>query len=107
MGLLGNVCVVADVLREVKRDLPSGYYQELPRLTVGPLAGYPRILALGLGLVAHTDSSLNEPQVREFVRAYQSGTPARLAHVIISCNILHNYLQYICSTSSKSGGHSK
>lgn len=57
---------------EVKRDLPAGYYQELPRLTIGPLAGYPRILALALGLIAHSDSSLNETQLRELVRAYQS-----------------------------------
>jgi len=70
--LLDNYFVVEDVLREVKRDLPAGYYQELPRLTVGPLAGYPRILALALGLIAHSDSSLNETQIREMVRAYQS-----------------------------------
>lgn len=70
--LLDNFFVVEDVLREVKRDLPAGYYRELPRLTVGPAAGYPRILAIAMGLVAHSDSSLNEHQIREFVRAYQA-----------------------------------
>src|SRR5262245_11305084 len=79
--LLDNFFVVEDVLREVKRDLPTGYYKELPRLTVGPLAGYPRILALGLGLVAHTDSSLNEHQVREFVRAYQTVAPLTIGEL--------------------------
>ncbi|MFL5329964.1 MAG: GH36-type glycosyl hydrolase domain-containing protein [Gemmataceae bacterium] len=79
--LLDNFFVVEDVLREVKRDLPTGYYKELPRLTVGSLAGYPRILALGLGLVAHTDSSLNEHQVREFVRAYQSVAPLTIGEL--------------------------
>jgi cyclic beta-1,2-glucan synthetase len=70
--LLDNYFVVEDVLREVRRDLPAGYYRELPRLTVGPLAGFPRTLALAVGLVVHTDSSLNESQVRDFVRSYQA-----------------------------------
>src|SRR5437773_2665245 len=48
--LLDNYFVVEDVLREVRRDLPTGYYRELPRLTVGPLSGFPRTLALAVGL---------------------------------------------------------
>jgi cyclic beta-1,2-glucan synthetase len=70
--LLDNFFVVEDVLREVRRDLPAGFYQELPRLTVGPLVGFPRTLALAVGLVVHTDSSLSEAQVRDFVRSYQA-----------------------------------
>lgn len=70
--LLDNFFVVEDVLREVRRDLPAGYYRELPRLTVGPLVGFPRTLAMAVGLVVHTDSSLSEAQVRDFVRSYQA-----------------------------------
>src|SRR5262245_47973963 len=58
--LLDNFYIVQDVLLEVRQDLPRGYYRELPKLTHGPLAGYPRTYALALGLVAHTDSSLSE-----------------------------------------------
>lgn len=79
--LLDNFFVVEDVLREVKRDLPANYYRELPRLTIGPMKGYPRILALAMGLVAHSDSSLNEHQIREFVRAYQAVRPLTIGEL--------------------------
>ncbi|MBX7106588.1 MAG: hypothetical protein K1X57_21105 [Gemmataceae bacterium] len=79
--LLDNFFVVEDVLREVTRDLPVGYYSELPRLTVGPLAGYPRILALAIGLVAHSDSSLSESQIRDFVKAYQAEKPLTIGEL--------------------------
>src|SRR5258708_2780823 len=55
--LLDNFHIVADTLREVRHDLPRGYYQELPKLTGGPLDGLPRVYALALELIAHTDSS--------------------------------------------------
>ena len=41
--LLDNFYIVEDVLREVKHDLPRGYYTKLPRLAARPLAGYPRL----------------------------------------------------------------
>src|SRR4051812_34435145 len=43
--LLDNFYVIEEVLREVQQDLPRGFYKELPKLTTGPLARYPRIYA--------------------------------------------------------------
>ncbi len=60
--LVDNYPVIDDVLREIKQDLPSGYDAELPKLAVEPLEGYPRVFALALALVAHTDSGLDEAQ---------------------------------------------
>src|SRR5262249_19527809 len=41
----------------------------------GPLAGFPRVYALALALIAHTDSSLDETNITRFVQAYQTVTP--------------------------------
>jgi cyclic beta-1,2-glucan synthetase len=73
--LLDNFYILRDVLREVRQDLPRGYYKELPKLTAGQLAGDPRTYALAVGLIAHTDSNLSEPQLIRFVQAFQSVTP--------------------------------
>jgi cyclic beta-1,2-glucan synthetase len=70
--LLDNFYIIEDVLRSVRHDLPGGYYAELPRLTAGPLAGLPRVYALALGLIAHTDSSLSDAPLLQYTRAYQS-----------------------------------
>src|SRR5713226_6743999 len=43
--LVDNFHIVEDQLREIRQDLPKGYYHELPKLAAGPLAGYPRVYA--------------------------------------------------------------
>ncbi|HEY2158821.1 MAG TPA: hypothetical protein VGH33_24530, partial [Isosphaeraceae bacterium] len=65
--LVDNYPVIDDVLREIKQDLPSGYDAELPKLAVEPLEGYPRVFALALALVAHTDSGFDEARITRFV----------------------------------------
>jgi cyclic beta-1,2-glucan synthetase len=70
-----NFHIVEDQLREVREDLPVGYYRELPKLESGDLAGYPRIYALALALIAHTDSHLDAETLRRFIRAYQQRAP--------------------------------
>jgi cyclic beta-1,2-glucan synthetase len=83
--LLDNFHIVEDVLRNIRHDLPPGYYSELPVLrddpSWGPLAGLPRIYALALTLVAHTGSSLDEGQILHFVRAYQSVAPLTIGEL--------------------------
>src|SRR5215213_4184259 len=69
--LLDNFYVIEDVLREVKTDLPRGYYDELPALAAGPWAGLPRVYALAVALISHTDSHLDDAQVLRFARAFQ------------------------------------
>jgi cyclic beta-1,2-glucan synthetase len=72
--LLDNFHIIEESLREIREDLPQGYYTKLPKLAVGPLAGYPRVYALSLSLIAHTDSGLDEDNILRFVQAYQSVT---------------------------------
>jgi cyclic beta-1,2-glucan synthetase len=73
--LLDNYHIVADALREVRHDLPRGYYKKLPKVASGPFAGYPRVYPLALELIAHTDSSLDEQNITRFVKAYQTVRP--------------------------------
>jgi cyclic beta-1,2-glucan synthetase len=70
--LLDNYVVVEDVLREVRTDLPRGYYDELP---LAPDGGFPRVYALAVALVSHTDSHLDDATVLRFARAYQEVSP--------------------------------
>ena len=73
--LLDNFFVIEDVLREVRTDLPSGYYDELPVVTDGPWTGYPRVYALAVTLITHTDSHLEDGQVLRFAKAFQAVAP--------------------------------
>jgi cyclic beta-1,2-glucan synthetase len=79
--LLDNFHIVEEALREVRHDLPPGYYTKLPKLARGPLAGFPRVYALALSLIAHTDSSLDEEHVLRFVQAYQEVRPLTIGEL--------------------------
>jgi cyclic beta-1,2-glucan synthetase len=79
--LLDNFYIIEDVLREVRHDLPRGYYRELPKLADGPLRGFPRVYALALTLIAHTDSSLDEEHIARSVEAYQSVAPLTIGEL--------------------------
>ena len=54
--LLDNYHLVERQIREIREDLPPGYYRQLPKLAEGPFAGYPRVFGVAWAFVAHTDS---------------------------------------------------
>ncbi|HEY1615777.1 MAG TPA: glucoamylase family protein [Rhizomicrobium sp.] len=69
--LLDNFHVVDEQIREIKQDLPPGYYRKLPKLADGPLKGFPRVFGVAWAIVAHTDSALDLERLTRFVEAYQ------------------------------------
>jgi cyclic beta-1,2-glucan synthetase len=69
--LVDNFHIVEEQLREIRQDLPQSYYRKLPKLSDGDLTGYPRIYAVALGLVSHTDCRLDLDTLKRFIRAYQ------------------------------------
>src|SRR5262245_16552862 len=73
--LLDNFFVIEEVLREVRKDLPRGYYDELPVVTTGPWGGLPRIYALAVALITHTDSHLEDGSILRFVKSFQEVAP--------------------------------
>jgi cyclic beta-1,2-glucan synthetase len=79
--LLDNFYIIEEVLREVRHDLPRGYYRQLPELRSGPWAGYPRVYSVALALIAHTDSLLDEAHITCCVEAYQSVTPLTIGEL--------------------------
>src|SRR6059036_317156 len=79
--LVDNFHVVDEQLREIRDDLPPGFYRELPKLAEGPLAGYPRVYGIAWAFVAHTDSRLDPESLRRFVRAYQRVQPLTIGEL--------------------------
>ena len=69
--LLDNFHVVDEQVREIKDDLPPGFYRLLPKLIDGPLAGYPRVFGIAWAVVAHSDSAFDIEKLTRFVEAYQ------------------------------------
>jgi cyclic beta-1,2-glucan synthetase len=79
--LLDNFHIIADALREVRTDLPPGYYRRLPKLAAGPLVGYPRVFGIAWALIAHTDSALDVQRLTRLVDAYQRVQPLTIGEL--------------------------
>jgi cyclic beta-1,2-glucan synthetase len=76
-----NFHIVEEQIREIKQDLPKSYYDELPKLAEGELKGYPRVYAIALAIIAHTDSRLDGEMVRRFIRAFQQRSPLTIGEL--------------------------
>ena len=79
--LLDNFHLVEQQLRQIKDDLPPGYYRQLPKLKDGPFGGYPRVFGLTWAYVAHTDSLMSAPILARYVRAYQQVQPLMIGEL--------------------------
>jgi cyclic beta-1,2-glucan synthetase len=79
--LLDNYHLVEEQIREIRDDLPSGYYRQLPKLGGGPFAGYPRVFGIAWAFVAHTDSHFDPDMLCRFVRAYQRVQPLTIGEL--------------------------
>jgi len=79
--LLDNYHLVEEQIREIRGDLPPGYYRQLPKLASGPFAGYPRVFGVAWAFVAHTDSRFDPGMLRRFVRAYQRVQPLTIGEL--------------------------
>ncbi|HWL71332.1 MAG TPA: glucoamylase family protein [Geminicoccus sp.] len=79
--LLDNYHLVEEQIREIKDDLPIGYYRQLPKLATGPFAGYPRVFGIAWAFVAHTDSYFDADTLRKFVLAYQRVQPLTIGEL--------------------------
>src|SRR5437016_8235025 len=79
--LVDNFHIVEEQVREIREDLPKGYYHELPKLAEGDFKEYPRIYALSVALIAHTDSHLDTETLRRFINAYQKVSPLSIGEL--------------------------
>ncbi|MBL7065593.1 MAG: hypothetical protein ISS49_15490, partial [Anaerolineae bacterium] len=82
--LLDNFHVVQQALRQVREDMPAGYYRQLPKLGISSpasLEGYPRIYALAREVIGYCESHLDLDRATRFVHAYQQVTPLTMGEL--------------------------
>jgi len=76
-----NFHIVEDQIREIRKALPANYYRELPKLAGGSLEGYPRLYAIVLAIIGHTDSRLDVETLRRFIQAFQEVAPLTIGEL--------------------------
>jgi cellobiose phosphorylase len=79
--LLDNYYLIEEQIRLAQKYLPENYIRELPYLSLGSLAGYPRVYELAMELVSHGDGRLDNQGLTEFVTAYQTVSHLKLGEL--------------------------
>ncbi|MDO9269097.1 MAG: glucoamylase family protein [Methylobacter sp.] len=79
--MLDNFHVIEEQVNDINIYLPEKFYQQLPKLINGFLAGYPRVYGIAWALVAHTDSRFSPEQLALFMRAYQEIQPLSIGEL--------------------------
>ncbi|MDD5305562.1 MAG: hypothetical protein PHS14_20880 [Elusimicrobia bacterium] len=79
--LLDNFHLVAAEIREVRWNLPHGYYRQLPALASPELEGNARVYALAVELIRHSDSRLYASQLVRFLNGFQTVAPLTIGEL--------------------------
>ncbi len=79
--ILDNFHVVASEVRDVRQNLPRGYYRELPKLALREQAGTARVYAMAVEIIRHSDSRLDRPKLVRFMNAFQTVAPLTIGEL--------------------------
>jgi len=79
--LLDNFYLIEEQIGTARRHLPKRYSWELPRLTSGPSAGFPRVYDIALHAISHGDGRIDGESLSRFVAAYQRVTTLTLGEL--------------------------
>eukprot|EP01088_Endostelium_zonatum_P006513 TRINITY_DN1864_c0_g1_i1.p1 TRINITY_DN1864_c0_g1~~TRINITY_DN1864_c0_g1_i1.p1 ORF type:complete len:3169 (-),score=861.88 TRINITY_DN1864_c0_g1_i1:63-9569(-) len=69
--LLDNFYVIREHISDVRSSMPKDYYSQLPKLTSGSYAGYPRVYELALQVISSTEGVVTLEHVSLFIKEYQ------------------------------------
>ncbi len=79
--LLDNYYVVQQAIRQVRENMPPGYYRRLPKLDESPLEGYARVYAVAREVIGAAGGHLDVGHLEHFVRAYQDVRPLTMGEI--------------------------
>src|SRR5947208_15357839 len=79
--LLDNFHLVTSEIRNIHQHLPGTYYRQLPTLASREQAGHPRIYAMAVELVRHSDSRIEHQQLSGFDNSYNRVAPLTIGEL--------------------------
>lgn len=79
--LLDNFYKIEEQVKVIRQNLRNDNLLELNILNSGFLKGYPRVYAVALELVSHTDGRLDENVLINFIKSYQTQSILSIAEV--------------------------
>jgi cellobiose phosphorylase len=79
--LLDNFHVIESETAQIRRDLPGGFYRELPKVASRDYHGAARGYIMALELIRHSDGHLDLERLTRFMVAFQSLAPLTIGEL--------------------------
>ena len=79
--LLDNAYILQEHIDDFLRNIPRGYYDELPVVADGPLAGLPRVYSIASELIMETDLRFDPERVTAFLQSFQEVSPLSIGEL--------------------------
>ena len=79
--VLDNYYIIRQALLQIKEDLPSGFYNQLPRLSGGPLKDFPRIYAIARTVLSVQHQLLDPIDLQTILIQFQKRVPLTMGEL--------------------------
>jgi cyclic beta-1,2-glucan synthetase len=79
--VLDNHYVIRQASRQVDKNMPSSFYQQLPKLEGPRWPGQPRVYAVARAFVEYEEGRVEAGQLADFLHAYQETTTLTLGEL--------------------------
>ena len=79
--VLDNYYIIRQTLNQIEKDLPQGYFEQLPRLDAGPWKGLPRIYAIAHSVLTFEQELLDLPELHQVLDRFQERSPLTMGEL--------------------------
>jgi cyclic beta-1,2-glucan synthetase len=79
--VLDNYYIIRRALQQIKEDLPTSFYKQLPKLPGDSLSEYPRIYALARTILVHQNLLLEPVDLQTILIKFQEHVPLTMGEV--------------------------
>ncbi|MHC1771298.1 MAG: hypothetical protein AB9907_06075 [Flexilinea sp.] len=79
--MLDNYYIIRQTLNQIEEDLPSSFYNQLPRLTGGPQKDFPRVYAIARAVLSYQYLLLNPVDLQTILIQFQERVPLTMGEL--------------------------
>ncbi|MDP4145840.1 MAG: glucoamylase family protein [Bacillota bacterium] len=72
--LLDNLYLIEKEYKDIKHNMPEGFYRNLPIIDEGIMKGFPRVYHIAAEIISRTDGRVDENNIISFVQTYQENS---------------------------------
>lgn len=79
--VMDNFYIINQTARQIKEDLTSGFYHNLPKLADGQFRGYPRIYIIAKNILAYQNLLFDSVATEQIIIDLQKDIPLKIAEI--------------------------